>query len=164
MYIHRNNALTESMTDLDRALHLKVRAIMANTWKYALSLEIGGRLSFECHSIAKAISMAFPELKMVSGSYLGLEWREAPGQKTMVKVVCCPHSWLVTPDEAIIDPYPVSVDGLEAMLVVTKGMYAPFGTGLYRPNNASVFTKEIWRRSQVLFKLIQKANKGLKIK
>ena len=156
--MQRNTALHNSTTERDRELHRKVRRIAFYTREYISKLSTCERLSFECHSIARAISMEVPELQLVNGCYYGLEWSETGG----VQLIGCDHSWLVTPDKAILDSYPVGFVTDDVVLVVATGDYSPFGQGLYRPDekiSPDINLKEVWRKSEVLFRLIQEARK-----
>ena len=153
-----NSVLYDNTTELDREFHRKVRLITFSTRRYMSKLSIWDKFSFECHSIARAISMEVPELKLVSGCYYGLEWSNT----REVRLVECDHSWLVTPDKAILDPYPVGFVTDDVVLVVANGVYTPFGQGLYRPDekiSPDINIKEIWRKSQVIFQFIQEAKK-----
>jgi len=128
-----NSSLYGNTTELDRKLQKKVRFLGFHIDDYIVDLPFAKHLGFECHSIARAISMAIPELKVVDGVYLGLEWLSGDGDELTIRVRECSHSWLETPDKAIIDAYPPGFITFDAVLVVAKGMHELFGKGLYRP-------------------------------
>ena len=83
-----------------------------------------------CHEMPRAMSIIFPELKLVDGFYHGLE-KVGDG----FKLFLTEHSWLETPDGSIIDPYPVqAISGSQVILIATKGIYACCGAVMYQPN------------------------------
>lgn len=48
--------------------------------------------------------------------------------------ISCEHSWLVTPDGTIIDPYPVAALSMNPVMYVTKGTYARITNWLFVPD------------------------------
>jgi len=148
----RNSALHKATTGRDRKIRRRVSLLMWKTWEYIANLPHRRRLNFECHPIARAISLVIPELKLVNGNYLGLRLSCAKGKRALI-LKQCRHSWLVTPDGAILDPYPVGFTTMDVVLVATKGPYKHFGGALYWPNEnvmAEVNRRKIKRRSIVL--------------
>jgi hypothetical protein len=94
------------------------------------SLKPHCNISLNCHSITRFIAHGIPDLKVVTGSYFGVFPQEAGARS--LKCDYCPHSWLVTPDGAILDPYPVGILATEsAVLVSTKEEYWNFGASFY---------------------------------
>lgn len=156
-----NNALHKATTKRDRVLHKKVRLLALEARDYLAKNYSKSKLSFECHSIARAISIIIPELKMVNGVYLGLEWsKKKTGPKCRIRT--CRHSWLVTPDGAILDPYPVGFITIDVPLVVTKGLYKMFGGAFYQKNEgvtSEISWKEVEEKSLILVKMIREAEK-----
>lgn len=107
---------------------------------------------FECHSISRVISMLIPDLKCIDGSYVGL-LKNDPNHRYKFQPVLCNHSWLVTPQGAIIDPYPVGLIALNAILVVSSGEYQPYGSGKYieeKEKTKNFITRSVlWRATRI---------------
>ena len=81
-----------------------------------------------CHEMSRAINILFPNLKLVSGYYHGLQKNEGK-----FGILLTEHSWLETPDGSILDPYPVqAVSGSQVLLIATKGMYESCGAVMYQ--------------------------------
>jgi hypothetical protein len=107
--------------------------------------------------------MAIPELRLQIGIHYGAKW-EPNTHETQFSAIGCSHSWLVTPDGAIIDAYPVGFLTHSPVLYVGKGEYAVFGSGFYRPLEevlAEVSAdQEVHRKSRLLLGLFRRANLG----
>lgn len=72
----------------------------------------------ECHSISRLMSLVFKELTLVDGILIGLDLLP---EENKVTVVHTHHSWLRTPDGAIIDPYPMGIiSPTSALLIPTS--------------------------------------------
>jgi hypothetical protein len=99
---HENTSITNATTERDRELQQRVSLMLLEVWGYASRFPFRSHLSFECHSIARAISMYIPELKLINGVYLGLEWKKPESDKQVFSLTTCQHSWLLTPDGSII--------------------------------------------------------------
>jgi hypothetical protein len=121
-------------------------------------------LVFECHSIATAISMIITELKVVHGYYLGIKLTQKEGRDVFT-LTSCYHSWLVTPDGAILDPYPVGYTVLiDTVLVPTKGNLVPYGANQYVHQKGIRFRmtrKEIRSKALILKNIINKAHEQI---
>lgn len=85
----------------------------------------------ECHSIARFISLFIKDLTLVDGVLLG--YGLLPETKS-VQMVRTDHSWLVTPDKSIIDPYPMGViSTTSALLIPTRDtQYLAHGANFYQ--------------------------------
>ena len=154
-----NTAIKQATTDLDRELYRRVCMLVLHICELP---DMNG-LSLDCHSIHRAISMAIPELKLTIGVYYGIEW--VPGsEQTEYHPIACLHSWLVTPDGAVIDSYPVGFLTHNPVLCAGKGEYAVFGSGPYRPLEKETVEissdQKVLAESQILFDLIKKGNIG----
>jgi len=123
---------------------------------------------FNCHEIARAWYLHSKKLKYVDGVVGGFgqcKEIEVEGQKQQeIELVWCGHSRLLTPDGAIVDPYPVGAISFGALLIPNCGDYRPYGGGLYVPTEGIVdgSTKQlkprnVWRRANVLAGLIGEA-------
>ncbi|MEN9647267.1 MAG: hypothetical protein RLY57_71 [Candidatus Parcubacteria bacterium] len=115
------------------------------------------KLSFECHSICRALAKVIPELTLVDGHYLGLRIVNEEGEKR-VQVGTATHSWFCTPDDSIIDPYPVGYLTPSPVLVVNRGPYKPFGGDHYIPLASvtrEISNRELFRKTQILYSIIR---------
>lgn len=125
------------------------------------NLAFKDRLIYECHSICRAIAKAMPSLRLVDGNYMGLQ--KIPNEGSFgFELRYAAHSWLETPDEAIIDPYPVGILAANPVLVVNKGQYAPFGGQLYVADprvTAEISTRKTWRKAETFYRLLQASQK-----
>ena len=99
--------------------------------------------------------------KLVDGYLLGVSKEvDEKEKKITVSHVKCDHSWLETPDGAILDPNPVGCITWDVLLCVAKGTFAPYGKNLYLPCNEvtkEVSNRNLWRESQVIYKIMKKA-------
>ena len=114
-------------------------------------------VDFECHSIAVAVSIIFPELKAVHGIYCGVRHIE---EKKMLNT--CSHSWNVAPGGTIIDSYPVGVISGGPVIVISHGLYKDFGSGHYHQRPLQVVARalpmfSIWSRACLLVDVIEYA-------
>lgn len=92
------------------------------------------RPTYNCHVIHRAlahlISPLDGEVRVVDGLVMGFT-RNDEGKS--YKMVAMPHAWLVLPSGNIIDAYPCGfVVENEAVLIITKGPYAPLLASHYR--------------------------------
>ncbi len=155
------SAVCEHTTKEDKRLLGELGSLIWNFREYVDTLSFKDYLVYECHSICRAISMAMPKLRLVDGNYTGMEHISTVDGLNF-KLCYAAHSWLVTPDDAIIDPYPVGYLAINPVLVVNKGKYVVFGGNLYIPNpnvTAKISTRETMRKSQTLYRLIKESQK-----
>jgi hypothetical protein len=156
-----NYSSRANVTDMDMALLVKVAKIMTRLFDRNHDRRHSFVLNFDCHSICRAISLYLPELRTIDGSYAGYE-HVVEDKVLRMRPCWSKHSWLLTPDLAIIDPHPVGIITLAPLLAVGKGKYAHFGGGLYIPDiriQQSISNKRLWRRSQVAFQFIKQVMK-----
>lgn len=93
------------------------------------------KYKYNCHTLSRAIAGALQEATVVSGHVLGLEQIEKKGFAKGLAIRYCSHSWIRTPDGAIIDPYPVGYINLQPVLIPSKpNIYSPFGRCMYVEN------------------------------
>lgn len=157
-----NRALDDSFTELDVELHYGVMGLMAHAARAQMAHAHKGRMSFECHSICHGIGLVARKLKVIDGDFLGL--RKVPREDLFIdshlhELTVCSHSWLETPDGAIIDPYPVGFLTFMPVLVASRGEYEPYGKGLYSPNpevTRRIYTAAMHRKSKVFAGLIRR--------
>ena len=151
-----NRQLEADTSKQDRNLCDKVLLAIINLDEFTLTHPWRRQITFECHSICRAISWFIPELKVIDGRYLGLKTTEN-GQR--FEIYSCTHSWLKTPDGSILDPYPPGSIGIAPILVVCKGAYSYFGGNMYVPDpnvaRETVSRPEMHRKSLALLQLLQ---------
>ena len=120
--IHKHENI-KSVTERDKKFLRAIALVLDDLFKVAV--EESGLPKCNCHSICRALAIIIPQLKVVDGLFLGLS------QKKSSKAVRANHSWLLTPDRAIIDPYPVGIISMSPLLVPTKGKYSSFYSGFF---------------------------------
>ncbi len=101
--------------------------------------------TINCHTICRAVGRCVPELKVLDGWYLGVEPPiQFDGRQVLIgNIRRCAHSWLLTPDGTIIDPYPVGFVITNPILIPAKGDYRFFGYDLYVPD------PKVWEIAQL---------------
>ena len=75
----------------------------------------GQQLQYNCHSICRALAAVYPKLTVVDGYHFSVEIRTDGWIRPKVTGRTM-HSWLKTPDGAIIDPRPTSVLSLNPIM------------------------------------------------
>jgi len=158
-----NHVNCKNITNKDEELFVLVTNIiyaLSDEWKKSrirpLDMEY---LNFNCHSICRAISIISPDLHVVSGSYVGLKHISLKEDDLKLDPCWNDHSWLVTPDGAIIDPHPVGVITVAPLLAVGKGKNAPHGYGLYVPDwriVTKITNRKLIRQSHCLHEFIKR--------
>lgn len=105
------------------------------------------RVSYECHSICRALSLVFKDkVTYVDGIY------------RIVNVIDTEHSWLVTKNGSIIDPYPVGMFMWSPILFVNNGTFKAYADALYNPDSSATkekINRDMWRKARVLASLLQ---------
>ncbi len=153
-----NSALLQRFSSDDKKLLVAVINIhnaVHDLWRKLPRTRLRKLPRFECHTICRALAKKVPTLLVEDGKYFGLR-RAGETQEGQF----ADHSWLVTPDGAIIDPYPVGFLTPNPVLVVTRGIYQPYGSGLYVPDKRvrRSFPKlRVMWKTRILFGLIQEA-------
>lgn len=153
-----NSAVTENTTARDVGLFCQVMSLCQFIRDKTDKLSFAKNLDFNCHPIHRAIAQIIPELRCVDGYYFGLaKIKDEKGESTVTQH--CSHSWLVTPDEAIIDAYPCGYMSVNPVLVVAKGSHAPHGGNLYIPNGETTdeacANRTVFRKTQVLVRFAE---------
>lgn len=127
-----NEELFNSVTRADRLLLVRVADLANQLHDNAYKIKEKNakyNLRFECHSICRAFHIHLPELTVVDGNFFGIEKKD-----DAIYLQLNDHSWLLTPDGAIIDPYPVGFLTIGPMMTVRSGIAANFGGNMYQPN------------------------------
>ncbi len=123
----------------------------------------GKKFYYSCHSICRALALHIPDLTVIDGVYISLSAApsiDTEGDYWYDNFGATTHSWLVTPDGAIIEPYPVSFVAWGPLLIPTRNNAPESGAGLYVPKptvTAKVVSRKIYRQSQTIAMFIYEA-------
>ncbi len=162
MYMYFVNENLRAVTQNDTKLLYEV-CIMLRTLCF-----IGGRktkfnpkwslVQLECHSIARLTSLIFKELRLIDGILLGLGLSE---EKDKITVQYTYHSWLITPDGAIIDPYPMGlISTNSAVLIPTNNTrYSIHAGNLYREDSGvknHFNVEQSWEKARSCIRTLRK--------
>lgn len=135
MYFINEN--TKAVTDEDITLLHQV-CIMLRTLCFMKGQKVKTNpewktVRVECHSVSRLMSLVFKELTLVDGILIGLDFIPTENKVTLAHTH---HSWLRTPDGAIIDPYPMGlISTTSALLIPTsETRYCVHGGNLYHEN------------------------------
>lgn len=101
-------------------------------------------LLFNCHAICRAIAQILPELSVITGGLTG--YKENPDIPGVLMIRTSGHSWLQTPDGALIDPYPVGFITWRPVMFPTNqdSIFPAFGASMYN----SKFEKHGFKNTQ----------------
>ena len=161
----RNSALEKSVTEKDKHLWGRAMMIILETAQYLHDhYPRKHDVTYECHSICRALAMFIPELTVVDGHFVGLKSRQI-AEGCEFEIRNCGHSWLLTPDEAIIDPYPVGFITTNPILIGPKSDYLFYGLEYYVADSQvtrSVVNKKVTRSSHVLFRFMKECDSKTK--
>jgi len=128
----------------------------------------GADRGFNCHEIARGWYLHSSKLRFVDGYCLGVteDSTNELGQKA-ISVTNMVHSWLVTPDGAIIDPKPIGFSSYGAILIPTKGKNIPCFSRVYIPEpdiirktRKKLPSKKLWRRARLFAELLKKGRES----
>lgn len=108
------------------------------------------------HSISRLLSTFMKDCRLVDGYLIGIvtsSERELSLQTTY-------HSWLTTPDNAIIDPWPMGIvsPGGAILIPTQKHTYNAHGSNLYYPDNnvrEKFDVKNAWARAQTCRRILK---------
>ena len=153
-----NTKLCEAITRRDKELWLKMMNIMNLVGNNSLSgMAERSDLYVNCHSICRALAILVPELTVIDGDFIGVKPTVIQG-RTEYLIMRGEHSWLTTPDDAIIDPYPMGCIATTPIIMGPKGPYVVYGKELYVPNVETTRTaigRKVWRQTHVLVRIIK---------
>ena len=108
--------------------------------------------SFRCHSICRALAWKFKgRVSLVDGHFLSIKI-----QGNSFEIISCRHSWLLTENGSIIDPYPIGMIVMSPILFVKSGSYKEFSEGHYFPDKKvleevaqkDISMRKLWRESR----------------
>ncbi len=121
-----NPDIVNALTTRDHELHQSVCELTHRASVY-MSAHSEKEYIMNCHSITRAIASRMPDLRVVSGRHVSIKYETAK----QVFVTYTIHSWLATPDDAVIDAYPPTILSIAPIIVPTKGKYAEANAGMY---------------------------------
>lgn len=161
-----SNDTLKNTTTMDRMIYAEIcRSLQKMSNSYSSSE--GKVISFRCHSICRALSMFLgPDfVTLRDGHCFGISQLNADKKEELeISPVFCRHSWLVTCDGSIIDPYPVGTYSWSPLLFVKDGDYAAYSQGRYFEDvsvTQAITGREISRESSVILRMLSLAT-GLK--
>ncbi len=156
-----NGTLRALTTDADNRLWHRLCLLVMMTMDYMSNhREETEKHIFECHAISMAVNLVMPELKLEHGRVWGISPLTKGGRRHLRS---CDHSWLRTPDGAIIDCYPPGFLVLDPVLIpvpVGDGPYTAYAANMYEVDEGSLAHLnwlDIKRRAEVLSSWIQSA-------
>jgi hypothetical protein len=143
-----SDELFEATTEKDRDLLVSVMKIL---WAYKNHRASVGRTEaspVNCHVICEVLGKHIKDVKVIYGYYRGFkDYTEKDKRKTKMEYLN--HSWLETPEGAIIEPYPPGFLTLQPLLYPKGCNYSAYGYNSYVPHSLvkqSVMDKELRRR------------------
>ncbi len=151
-----NNAVTQKDMYLFLAVcvfirnYFNARCIMVDQNPKSQTLEQN------CHSICRAISLFKKELQVIDGQMIGIG--KSDGSK--FQLLSTNHSWLLTPDGAIIDPYLIGVVSAEGVLLIPRSTdsFAIHGCNRYLPNDDTdekeFDVTDAWKRARSMLRTV----------
>ncbi len=150
-----NSALNGAVSKLDLQILDFVTLLLNRVVDVCVEVKIpeSAHPHLHCHSISRAISQNVKHVQCVDGYMLGLQPNES-GQLLLVRAL---HSWLVTNDNTIIDPYPVGYV-TPCPVLAGKGKYAAFGCVMYQSNKdvtKKILTPKMLRETWYLSRVIK---------
>lgn len=115
-------------------------------------------IRMECHSVARFVSLIMKELTLIDGFIIGLHIKEG---ETKVSIAHTSHSWLITPDGAIIDPYPMGIiSSTSALLIPTSNTrYCIHGANMYHKDSSvqkHFDVSRCWRNARSSLRALKK--------
>jgi len=159
------NEITSAVTEADkqwlRQTCLALQMLCIATIKEKAQNPALRMATINCHSIARLISLIFSDLKLVDGILYGVQLTFSENEIPQTALCTTLHSWLQTPDGAIIDPYPMGVIAASTavLIPVTGTHFCVHGGNMYR-EDSSIRAKFNVRRSlknaHACFRLLRK--------
>ncbi|MBP6949255.1 MAG: hypothetical protein KBC41_03745 [Candidatus Pacebacteria bacterium] len=104
--------ITKYITEQDITLCKKITEFIFNFELYLIN-----ELLLTCHSLTRILAHNIPELRVIDGHYLGLTNIYA----SSYIVTRTEHSWLLTPDNTILETCPLGFLSAMPFLIPTKG-------------------------------------------
>jgi len=111
----------------------------------------------DCHSVARLLSIFIKDCAVVDGYLFGLG--TVSENELGLQTTC--HSWIVTPDKAIIDPWPMGIviPGSAILVPTQQNIYCAHGSNLYHEssevrNNFDV--TDAWKRARTHKRILKK--------
>ena len=159
-----NSLIYSHISENDRLAWCEVAELLNNTTVFLRdNPKYAGIGHFRCHSLCDAVAFNVDKYKLtvVDGFYLGLK-SNSPNEKDFT-IEYCEHSWLVTSDLTIIDPYPVGTLNINPLLIPAKGTYARFGYNFYLPDQSvskTVRNRDLFEESKRWIRILRKAKES----
>lgn len=116
----------EALTPRDHELHQAVCNLTLRVTNQCIA-DLRRTYIINCHSISRAIAKHIPDLKVMSGLHVSYKII-SDGKCIMTQTT---HSWLTTPDGAIIEVYSPTLISIAPIIIPAKGEYAEANSGVY---------------------------------
>ena len=159
---YSNDTLSHTSKE-DRNLLIRVRDLL---WNAADAIRTAKKIPgnkknylYRCHSIARALLLEIGDesVKCVDGFCVGAQTSDTSEH---VSVTGHPHSWLVTGNGSIIDPFPIGTVSFGPLLLPATGLDRNCAYGRYRPNLEivkEIVNRRTWRQARVIHGLFKAA-------
>lgn len=159
--MHFSTIMTKSISRRDERLLLEasliLRCLSFTGQKLRSEIENWILPKADCHSVARLLSMFMKDCEVVDGYLFGLgniSENELGLQTTF-------HSWLVTPDKAIIDPWPMGIviPGSAILVPTQQNVYCAHGSNLYHKSQEVLKEFDVsdaWRRARTHKRILKK--------
>lgn len=118
-----------------------------------------GRLTWNCHSVSRALRTFVPDLVVRDGFYYSFTFGVEDEKVFVKRLHAIRHSWLETPDGAIIDPRPVSFTTPYPVLMPAIEKHGNSLAGMYEIEsvvNKVAQRKTVLRRADILQEFMKK--------
>ena len=145
--------ISEALTENDFDYLQQVIELHRKLWRAKMKAEEVGRITLNCHSTARLIGSFIPNLIVRDGFYYSFTFGVEEGKILVSNLNAIFHSWLETPDGAIIDPQPVSFVSYLPVLMPAIGKQGDSLAGMYEIESVVDKTanrKTILRRVAIL--------------
>ncbi len=134
-----NNSIFDRISKKDSTTLCEVVSLLHATGDYVkLHPERARGFDYRCHSICDSLAANIPRLTVVDGYYLGLRRKivrkVTPKSLPLFRILQCEHSWLITEDLSIIDPYAVGAFTMNPIIIPHRGKYKDYGRDFYLPD------------------------------
>lgn len=158
--MHFSNDSTRSITSKDKQLLRHVSFMMRSFFLITVRKRIENKdwnIHFvDCHSISRLISKLITDCTLIDGYLIGMKF-----QGNTVRLIDTCHSWIRTPDGAIIDPYPMGVISPSSVLLIptTENIYTAHGAEMYREDRGVQKHFDVansWRRAYSHLRILRK--------
>ena len=150
--------LLEHITELDSCLYKKTTEFVFTfeDFRKKIQAEKDFNFSVNCHAFTRILTHYVPELKVIDGHYLGI--KEINGSYIITRTE---HSWLTTPDGAILETCAIGILSGMPSLIPTKGQMVHACASQYLTNyglgervRKKVLTKKLFKKINLAIQML----------